>query len=439
MSEKYNSQKHTSDKSKASRPSGDKPKSGRNSGAAKSRPEPSRAEKRGEKPRTDKPRSDKPRSDKPRSDKPRSDAGRSDSRSESRIDNSRIEKARSGKPGRPEHARGEKPRTLKPRGTKPKAEALFDENGDEEEVKYQKPKNALDSTEGQSEKLQKVLARAGHGSRREVEAMIQAGRVSVDGKISTLGDRVEVTGGTKIRLDGHVLSVMESQDTVCRVLAYYKPEGELCTRSDPEGRPTVFDRLPKMRGSRWIAVGRLDVNTSGLLLFTTDGELANRLMHPSREVEREYAVRVFGQVDDEKIKQLSRGVQLEDGPAAFRSIKFQGGEGLNQWYNVTLTEGRNREVRRLWEAVGVQVSRLIRVRYGDLNLPKGLPRGGYKELDLPDINYLRTLVDMTEETVSKLPVERDRRRVKANQIRRAVKRHTQVAPTRRTTGPAKRG
>ena len=434
MSEKYNSQKHTSDKSKASRPSGDKPKSGRNSGAAKSRPEPSRAEKRGEKPRTD-----KPRSDKPRSDKPRSDAGRSDSRSESRIDNSRIEKARSGKPGRPEHARGEKPRTLKPRGTKPKAEALFDENGDEEEVKYQKPKNALDSTEGQSEKLQKVLARAGHGSRREVEAMIQAGRVSVDGKISTLGDRVEVTGGTKIRLDGHVLSVMESQDTVCRVLAYYKPVGELCTRNDPEGRPTVFDRLPKMRGSRWIAVGRLDVNTSGLLLFTTDGELANRLMHPSREVEREYAVRVFGQVDDEKIKQLSRGVQLEDGPAAFRSIKFQGGEGLNQWYNVTLTEGRNREVRRLWEAVGVQVSRLIRVRYGDLNLPKGLPRGGYKELDLPDINYLRTLVDMTEETVSKLPVERDRRRVKANQIRRAVKRHTQVAPTRRTTGPAKRG
>ncbi|AEX51923.1 ribosomal large subunit pseudouridine synthase B [Rahnella aquatilis CIP 78.65 = ATCC 33071] len=431
MSEKYNSQKHTSDKTKASRPSGDKPKSGRNSGAAKSRPEPSRAEKRGEKPRND-----KPRSDKPRSDKPRSDAGRGDSR----IENSRIEKPRTGKPGRPENARGEKPRApLKPRGTKPKAEALFDENGDEEEVKYQKPKNALDSTEGQSEKLQKVLARAGHGSRREVEAMIQAGRVSVDGKISTLGDRVEVTAGTKIRLDGHILSVMESQDTVCRVLAYYKPEGELCTRSDPEGRPTVFDRLPKMRGSRWIAVGRLDVNTSGLLLFTTDGELANRLMHPSREVEREYAVRVFGQVDDEKIKQLSRGVQLEDGPAAFRSIKFQGGEGLNQWYNVTLTEGRNREVRRLWEAVGVQVSRLIRVRYGDLNLPKGLPRGGYKELDLPDINYLRTLVDMTEETVSKLPVERDRRRVKANQIRRAVKRHTQVAPARRTTGPAKRG
>ncbi|MBS0970142.1 23S rRNA pseudouridine(2605) synthase RluB [Chimaeribacter arupi] len=284
-----------------------------------------------------------------------------------------------------------------------------------------------------SEKLQKVLARAGHGSRREIEAIIQAGRVSVDGKIATLGDRVEVTAGMKIRMDGHVVSISESTEAVCRVLAYYKPEGELCTRNDPEGRPTVFDRLPKLRGARWVAVGRLDVNTSGLLLFTTDGELANRLMHPSREVEREYAVRVFGQVDDEKIKQLSRGVQLEDGPAAFRTITYQGGEGLNQWYNVTLTEGRNREVRRLWEAVGVQVSRLIRVRYGDLTLPKGLPRGGWTELDLPQINYLRELVELDPETVSKMPVEKDRRRVKANQIRRAVKRHSQVAPGRRST------
>jgi 23S rRNA pseudouridine2605 synthase len=280
-----------------------------------------------------------------------------------------------------------------------------------------------------SEKLQKVLARAGHGSRREIEGMIEAGRVSVDGKIAKLGDRVEVTAAMKIRMDGHIVSIKESEEQVCRVLAYYKPEGELCTRSDPEGRPTVFDRLPKMRGARWVAVGRLDVNTSGLLLFTTDGELANRLMHPSREVEREYAVRVFGQVDDDKLKQLSRGVQLEDGPAAFRTIKFQGGEGINQWYNVTLTEGRNREVRRLWEAVGVQVSRLIRVRYGDIDLPKGIPRGGWTELDLPAINYLRELVELTPETVSKLPVERDRRRVKANQIRRAVKRHTTAAPT----------
>ena len=287
-----------------------------------------------------------------------------------------------------------------------------------------------------SEKLQKVLARAGHGSRREIEAMISAGRISVDGKLATLGDRIEPNATVKIRIDGHVVSISESAQQVCRVLAYYKPEGELCTRNDPEGRPTVFDRLPRLRGARWIAVGRLDVNTCGLLLFTTDGELANRLMHPSREVEREYAVRVFGQVDDTKIRQLSQGVQLEDGPASFRTIKFTGGEGMNQWYSVTLTEGRNREVRRLWEAVGVQVSRLIRVRYGDITLPKGLPRGGWTELDLQPVNYLRELVELPPEIVSKVPVEKDRRRTKANQIRRAVKRHAQLCNNLR---PAKRG
>lgn len=443
MSEKFNSQKRKNDRNnpnsthanstgpsrkKTGKPTSDKSKNdgarrGGKSGSVESDPAKSRGDNKARPTgsRTDNARSDS-RIEKPRGDRKGPAAGRSG-------------QSATGQP------RTDKPRGEKPRGSKPKSDPLFakknnlDKNIDadqaEDEVKYVKPSNALDSVDGQSEKLQKVLARAGHGSRREVEAMIQQGRISVDGKISTLGDRVEMHAGTKIRLDGHVLSIIESQDTVCRVLAYYKPEGELCTRSDPEGRPTVFDRLPKMRGSRWVAVGRLDVNTSGLLLFTTDGELANRLMHPSREVEREYAVRVFGQIDDEKIKQLSRGVQLEDGPAAFRTIKYQGGEGLNQWYNVTLTEGRNREVRRLWEAVGVQVSRLIRVRYGDLNLPKGLPRGGYTELDLPEINYLRTLVEMNEETVSKLPVERDRRRVKANQIRRAVKRHTQVAPARR--------
>nr|WP_268991764.1 23S rRNA pseudouridine(2605) synthase RluB [Limnobaculum eriocheiris] len=284
-----------------------------------------------------------------------------------------------------------------------------------------------------SEKLQKVLANSGHGSRREIEAMIQAGRISVDGKIATLGDRIEVNASIRVRIDGHVVALRETEETVCRVLAYYKPEGELCTRKDPEGRPTVFDRLPKMRASRWVAVGRLDVNTSGLLLFTTDGELANRLMHPSREVEREYAVRVFGQVDEDKIKQLRKGVQLEDGMAAFRTISFQGGEGINQWYNVTLTEGRNREVRRLWEAVDVQVSRLIRIRYGALGLPKGLPRGGWTELDLNATNYLREMVGLPPETQSKLPVERDRRRTKANQIRRAVKKHSQRPASRNSS------
>lgn len=278
-----------------------------------------------------------------------------------------------------------------------------------------------------TEKLQKILARSGHGSRREIESFLKEGRISVDGKMATLGDCIEVKSSTKIRLDGRILAIKEAEKEICRVMAYYKPEGELCTRHDPEGRPTVFTRLPKLVGARWIAVGRLDVNTSGLLLFTTDGELANRLMHPSREVEREYAVRVFGEITDAKIRQLTQGVQLEDGPAAFKTVSYRGGEGMNQWYNVTLTEGRNREVRRLWEVVGVQVSRLIRVRYGDIDLPKGLPRGGWTELGLEQTNYLRELVELEPETETKVAVERDQRRIKANQIRRAVKRHSQVA------------
>ncbi|KAB7671619.1 23S rRNA pseudouridine(2605) synthase RluB [Plesiomonas shigelloides] len=287
-----------------------------------------------------------------------------------------------------------------------------------------------------SEKLQKVLARAGHGSRREIEAMIEKGRVSVDGKVATLGDRVDTRQPLKVRIDGHIVSIKEKDEVICRVLAYYKPEGELCTRKDPDGRPTVFDRLPRMKGARWIAVGRLDVNTSGLLLFTTDGELANRLMHPSQEVEREYSVRVFGAVDDAMLQRLRLGVQLEDGPASFKSIKFQGGEGINQWFNVTLTEGRNREVRRLWESQGVQVSRLIRVRYGDIKLPKLVPRGGWAELELKDVNYLRELVGLKEETQTKVAVEHQRRTKNPNQIRRAVRRHTQQQQQRRPRRPA---
>ncbi|WP_419183333.1 23S rRNA pseudouridine(2605) synthase RluB, partial [Rodentibacter caecimuris] len=245
------------------------------------------------------------------------------------------------------------------------------------------------NTKIEGEKLQKVLARAGQGSRREIEAMIAENRVSVDGKIATLGDRIDVHSGVKVRIDGRIVNLQQAQKEMCRVLMYYKPEGELCTRSDPEGRATVFDRLPRLNGARWIAVGRLDINTSGLLLFTTDGELANRLMHPSREVEREYSVRVFGQVDDVMLARLRKGVQLEDGPANFKEIKFIGGVGMNQWYEVTLMEGRNREVRRLWESQGIQVSRLIRIRYGNIKLMKGLPRGGWEEMDLEKVNYLR--------------------------------------------------
>lgn len=274
-----------------------------------------------------------------------------------------------------------------------------------------------------SEKLQKVLARAGHGSRRQIESLILAGRISVNGKPATLGDRVDLNVALKIAINGRIIAVKPPAATVCRVLMYYKPEGELCTQRDPEGRPTVFDRLPKLCDARWVAIGRLDVNTCGLLLFTTDGELANRLMHPRQQVEREYAVRIFGQVDKEKIYQLSRGVELEDGPATFNTIRFIGGEGINQWYHVTLTEGRTREVRRLWEAVGVQVSRLIRVRYGNISLPKTLPRGGWRELDFQAMNSLREQVDLAPEIVTKLVPEGIRRHSRTHQIRRSVKRH----------------
>lgn len=217
-----------------------------------------------------------------------------------------------------------------------------------------------------SEKLQKVLARSGVGSRREMEEYISAGRVTVDGKVASLGDRINAN--QQVRVDGHPVKIAAEAEQVCRVIAYHKPEGEICSRIDPEGRPTVFDRLPKIKDSRWIAIGRLDINTSGLLLFTTDGEMANRLMHPKFEVEREYAVRVFGDVNDAMIQKLRLGVELEDGKANFKKIKAMGGEGINRWFHVVLTEGRNREVRRMWESQGAVVSRLIRIRYGDLLL-----------------------------------------------------------------------
>ncbi|GLX86924.1 pseudouridine synthase [Thalassotalea loyana] len=273
-----------------------------------------------------------------------------------------------------------------------------------------------------SEKLQKVLARAGKGSRREMESVISQGRVSVDGKTAFLGDRVE--GTEQIRVDGHVVNLQSKDQEICRILMYNKPEGEMCTRKDPEGRPTVFDRLPKLENGRWVAVGRLDINTQGMLLFTTDGELANRLMHPSRKVEREYAVRVFGEVDDAMLQRLRNGVKLEDGPAKFNKITYRGGEGRNHWFHVVLTEGRNREVRRLWESQDVQVSRLIRVRYGDITLQRQLPLGGWVELGLKDVNYYRKLVQLPPETQSKVKVdEKAIDNAKNRRIRRSVKKH----------------
>lgn len=229
----------------------------------------------------------------------------------------------------------------------------------------------------QSEKLQKVLARAGMGSRRELEEWISAGRVKVNGQIATLGDRV--TAADRITVDGKKLAAPTSK-AGHSILLYNKPLGEICTRNDPEGRPTVFDHMPQLQHARWVTVGRLDINTTGLLLFTTDGELANKLMHPSTRIEREYAVRVMGEVTEEMLRNLTRGVELEDGIARFDGISDGGGEGANHWYHVVIQEGRNREVRRLWESQGVKVSRLKRVRYGNIQIPSYVRAGKFVEL-----------------------------------------------------------
>lgn len=273
-----------------------------------------------------------------------------------------------------------------------------------------------------SEKLQKVLANNGVGSRREMEKWIEQGRVSVNGNIAKLGDRVTETD--QIRVDGNQIS-RANEKSACRVLMYNKPEGELCSRSDPEGRATVFDRLPAIAGERWIAVGRLDINTSGLLLFTNDGELANRLMHPSHEVEREYAVRVFGEVTPTILRKLCAGVELDDGIAKFNHIHVRptDDEAVNHWFNVTLSEGRNREVRRLWESQGLQVSRLIRVRYGNLEMFKRLPQGAWIELDLENVNTLRKMVQLPDETVTKVHELDKLDHTKLSRMRRSVRKH----------------
>lgn len=247
-----------------------------------------------------------------------------------------------------------------------------------------------------TEKLQKILANAGLGSRRQLEQWIAAGRVSVDGQVAQLGDRVDPKAA--IRVDGHLLKRLPK--AASRILLYHKPEGQLCTRHDPENRPTVFDHLPMVRNQRWIQVGRLDFNTSGLLLFTTDGELAHRLMHPKHGLEREYAVRVLGAVPPAVLQALKAGVELEDGLAKFDSIREAGGEGANHWYHVTLSEGRNREVRRLWESQGVTVSRLIRIRFGQLSLPRALKVGRWQELSEEAIEAFLASLDQPIGTAS---------------------------------------
>ena len=265
------------------------------------------------------------------------------------------------------------------------------------------------------ERVQKLLARAGVGSRREIEGWMEAGRLTVNGQPVSPGQKA--TAQDRFDLDGKRLDVSGAAEVLRRVLIYNKPEGEVTTRKDPEGRPTVFDRLPRLKDHRWLSIGRLDINTTGLVLFTTDGELANRLMHPSSEIDREYAVRIFGEVDEAMIERLLEGVLLEDGMAKFTDVTPAGGRGINQWFHVTLMEGRKREVRRLWESQGVKVSRLKRVRYGPIFLPSRLTVGKWEELDQKAVDLLSRTVGLDPvEIPAKTPGEQaahDRRRRKA--------------------------
>lgn len=248
------------------------------------------------------------------------------------------------------------------------------------------------SPEPTTERIQKVLARAGVGSRRQIESWIKEGRIKINGKPAALGDHI--SSKDKVKVDNRAVHLADSASEKVKVLAYYKPAGEICARSDPKHKKTVFDSLPNIKNGRWINIGRLDINTIGLLLFTNDGELANRLMHPSHQVEREYAVRVLGTASDVQIQAMLTGVELDDGMARFTDIVDSGGEGVNHWYHVVITEGRNREVRRLWESQGLQVSRLMRVRFGPYILPRSKHLGNLWDLDEKEIKALSKSVGL---------------------------------------------
>jgi len=271
----------------------------------------------------------------------------------------------------------------------------------------------------QDEKLQKIMANAGVASRRESERWIKEGRVSVNGKIAEIGDRANFE--STIRVDGKPLKITKPEEFKRKMIVYHKPEGEISSRKDPEGRATIFDTLPKIRNSRWLSVGRLDYNTSGLIFFTNDGNLANKLMHPSLEIVRKYAVRVRGQVTDDILAQLQSGVELDDGPAHFDSIEDAGGERSNHWYHVTLKEGRNREVRRMWEAFDIQVSRLHRIKFGPFELPRALKRGRWRELTPQELSEFESLTGLKPTKANKVirndtSKQRLNKRLKARKI-----------------------
>lgn len=283
------------------------------------------------------------------------------------------------------------------------------------------------STSGVSEKLHKVLADAGLGSRRDMEELITQGRVSVNGEPAYVGQRVKPED--LVRVNGKpVRRPVKREEQVPQVLLYHKPAGEIVSKDDPEGRPTVFDHLPRARNGRWIAVGRLDFNTEGLLLFTTDGELANRLMHPKYEIEREYAVRIQGELSKEDKEKLLTKVMLDDGPAKFTSLEEIGGKGFNRWYKVQLSEGRNREVIRMFEAVGMPVSRLIRTRYGSINLPSALTRGKFERLPKEVVEAWIKEAGLDKEPASRPKAKTEAARRKIGAGKRSISSGTAVKP-----------
>ncbi|MDE1884386.1 MAG: rRNA pseudouridine synthase [Xanthomonadaceae bacterium] len=244
------------------------------------------------------------------------------------------------------------------------------------------------------ERLHKVLANAGLGSRRLLEERIQAGEIRVNGTVAEIGSSVRA--GDRVELDGKLFVAINDSAEHAQVIVFHKPDGVVTTRDDPEGRPTVFEQLPPLKGARWIAVGRLDINTTGLLLLTTDGALAHRLMHPSTQIEREYICRVHGEVPDEALEQLKTGVQLEDGPACFEELAVISRGPSHSWFRVVVREGRNREVRRMWETQGLMVSRLKRIRYGNVELPRGLLKGRSEVLESEQVKALRQLAGTVE-------------------------------------------
>ncbi|MCW9048182.1 MAG: rRNA pseudouridine synthase [Gammaproteobacteria bacterium] len=263
------------------------------------------------------------------------------------------------------------------------------------------------------ERIQKALARQGLGSRRQIEGWIKEGLIKLNGEVIELGQLVDT--GDIVMHSGRKIIIRDVQQTLPRVLMYHKPEGEVCSRSDPEGRPTIFENAPGLKHSRWIAVVRLDINTSGLILLTDDGDLANKLMHPSSQLQREYAVRVMGKATPEQLKKLTHGVELEDGKARFEDIVettdddlSAGPASFNRWYHVVLMEGRNREVRRMWEAVDLKVSRLIRVRYGSVAMTKSNRPGRFYELEPKDIRELASLagIEYDSSLKSGVPVQK---------------------------------